>query len=377
MQPLSAAPAPTAIELDQLDIATASALRLRPAGLLTGSVATAALASGDAFALAGSATVFTLVEILARTQDGVVAALVPPRRLRLWICQQNDRQRERINIQLARLSEPRESWAGLKLDRPRIMGIINVTPDSFYTGAGSDPQKAVALGRVMLEAGADILDVGGESTRPGAAVVPEDEEIRRLEPVVRALADLGAIVSVDTRKARVMAAAMSWGARIINDVSALEGARCLETVAQSGACVVLMHMRGEPATMQRAPSYELASLDVADYLGTRIAACIDAGMPLHRIVIDPGIGFGKTVEHNLEILARLTLFHGLGCGVLVGLSRKSTIGRVSGATVEARLPGSIAGALHALSQGAQILRVHDVAETRQAIAMWQAIADGA
>ncbi len=195
---------------------------------------------------------------------------------------------------------------------------------------------------------------------------------------MRALGDLGAVISIDTRKASVMAAAISWGARIINDVSALEGAGSLPAIAQTGACVVLMHMQGQPATMQHSPSYDLASLDVADYLGRRIASCIEAGVQPHRIVVDPGIGFGKTVEHNLEILARLTLFHGLGCGVLVGLSRKSTIGRVSGgAPAEARLPGSIAGALHALSQGAQILRVHDVAETRQAIAMWQAIAAGA
>lgn len=337
----------------------------------------AALASGNALPLAGGETVFTLAEILARTPNGVVAAFAPLRRLRLWVCQQDDGQRDRIEIQLARLSEPRESWAGLKLDRPLVMGIINVTPDSFYTGDNSDPDKAIALGRAMLDAGADILDIGGESTKPGAAAVPEEEEVRRLEPVVRALANLGAVVSVDTRKARVMAAAISWGARIINDVSALEGAGSLDTIAQIGACVVLMHMQGEPATMQQAPRYDLASLNVADYLGRRIATCVDAGIEPHRIVIDPGIGFGKTAEHNLEILARLALFHGLGCGVLVGLSHKSTIGRVTGAPVEARLPGSIAGALHALSQGAQILRVHDVAETRQAIAMWQAIAAGA
>lgn len=378
MQPLPAAPVPTAIELDRLDLAAVSALRVRPIGLLTGSPAMAALAGGNALPLAGGETVFTLTEILAHTPNGIVAAFAPLRRLRLWASQQNDGERDRIEIQLTRLSEPRESWAGLTLDRPRVMGIVNVTPDSFYEGNSADPQKAIALGRAMLKSGADILDIGAKSTRPGAAFVPESEELRRLEPVVRALGDLGAVISIDTRKASVMAAAISWGARIINDVSALEGAGSLPAIAQTGACVVLMHMQGQPATMQHSPSYDLASLDVADYLGRRIASCIEAGVQPHRIVVDPGIGFGKTVEHNLEILARLTLFHGLGCGVLVGLSRKSTIGRVSGgAPAEARLPGSIAGALHALSQGAQILRVHDVAETRQAIAMWQAIAAGA
>jgi dihydropteroate synthase len=377
MPPLPTAPAPTAIALDQLDAEAASCLRLRPVGLLTGSAAMAAMADGVALPLVGSGTVFTLVEVLARTTNGIVAALASLRRLRLWAGAQSTDQRERIEIQLTRLSATRE-WAGLTLDRPLVMGIVNVTPDSFFVGSGADSEKAVALGRSMLEAGADILDVGGESTRPGAAPVPQDEEIRRLEPAVRALANTGAAISVDTRKAAVMEAALTWGARIVNDVSALEGQGSLDTIARSNASVVLMHMRGEPDTMQQGPSYELASLDIADYLAARIAACVAAGLPAHRIVIDPGIGFGKTVEHNLEVLGRLTLFHALGCGVLVGLSRKSTIGRVSGgAPVEARLPGSIAGALQAVRQGVQILRVHDVAETRQAIAVWQAIAQGA
>jgi dihydropteroate synthase len=378
MPPVPVAPAPTAIALDELDAEAASCLRLRPVGLLTGSAAMAAMANGNALPLAGGDTVFTLVEVLARAAGGVVAAFASLRRLRLWASAQNAVECERIEVQLARLSEKRARWAGLTLDRPLVMGIVNVTPDSFFFGSGDDPAKAVALGRAMIEAGADILDIGGESTRPGAAPVAQDEEMRRLEPVVRALANAGAVISVDTRHAAVMEAALTWGARIVNDVSALEGQGSLDVIARSNAGVVLMHMRGEPGTMQRDPSYDLASLDVADYLAARIAACVAAGVPPHRVVIDPGIGFGKTVEHNLEILARLALFHALGCGILVGLSRKSTIGRVSGgAPVEARLPGSIAGALHALRQGVQILRVHDVAETRQAIAVWQAIAHGA
>jgi dihydropteroate synthase len=376
--PLPVAAAPTAVDLDRIDTSAATDVRLRPVGLLTGSVAMAALASGNALPLAGSSTAFQLIEVLARTDSGILAALAPLRRLRLWAAQQSEAQRARIDIQLLRLSEPRQNWAGLKLERPLVMGIVNVTPDSFYFGTGADPEKAVALGRAMLDVGADILDIGGESTRPGAAPVDEAEEMRRLEPVVRALAAAGAVISVDTRHAAVMTAALSWGARIVNDVSALEGPGSLEAVARSGAPVVLMHMRGEPGTMQRDPSYDLASLDIVGYLGQRIAACCEAGVPPHRIVVDPGIGFGKTLEHNLEILARLTLLHGLGCGVLVGVSRKSSIARVSnGAKVEARLPGSLAGALQAVQQGVQILRVHDVAETRQAIAMWQAVADGA
>lgn len=337
-----------------------------------------ALASGTALPLAGCGIAFPLIEVLARTPDRVVAALTSLRRLRFWASAQTESERNRIEIQLSRLSEARESWAGLKLTAPLVMGIVNVTPDSFFVGTGNDSDKAVALGRSMLEAGAHILDIGGESTRPGAAPVPPEEEIRRLEPVVRALANSGATISVDTRKAQVMEASLTWGARIINDVSALQDPQSLNVIARSGAAIVLMHMQGEPGTMQQEPSYDLASLEIADYLAQRIAACEEAGVPLHRIVVDPGIGFGKTVEHNLEILARLSLFHGLGCGVLVGLSRKSTIGRVSGgAPVEARLPGSIAGALQAVRQGVQILRVHDVAETCQAVAMWQAIAEGA
>jgi len=375
--PLPTAPAPTAVELDMIATEAATSLRLRPIGLLTGSVAMAALASGNALSLAGGDTAFPILEILARSAAGIEAAIAPLRRVRLWASQQKETQRERIEAQLLRLSEPRLAWAGLKLDRPLIMGIVNVTPDSFYTGAGTEPDAAIAAARSMLAAGADIIDIGGESTRPGAPPVREEEELRRLEPVIRALANSGAVVSVDARHAPVMAAALGWGARIINDVSALEGAGSLEVAARAGAAVVLMHMRGDPGTMQRDPSYELASLDIADYLARRIALCEEAGIPPHRIVIDPGIGFGKTVEHNLEILARLTLFHGLGCGVLVGLSRKSTIGRVSGgAPPEARMPGSIAGAMQALQQGVQILRVHDVAETRQAVAVWQAIAGG-
>ena len=186
------------------------------------------------------------------------------------------------------------------------MGIVNATPDSFYRGTG-DAEAAIALGHAMREAGADIIDIGAESTRPGAAPVSVEEELHRLEPVVRALATSGAVLSIDTRHAKVMAAALAWGARIINDVSALEGEGSLDIAAKTGAPVVIMHMRGEPGTMQQDPHYVLASLDVADYLGQRVAACEAAGIPRHRIVVDPGIGFGKTLAHNLEILARLAL----------------------------------------------------------------------
>jgi dihydropteroate synthase len=368
---------PTEHALEAID-APAEALWLRPDGLLTGSAARSAVAQGAALPLAGGTTAFTRVEVIARQTDGIVTAQAPVRRVQYWAGRLDPPRRSRIEALLARASEQRCHWAGLALDRPLVMGIVNATPDSFYRGSGADPQAAIALGRAMIEAGADLVDIGAESTRPGAAPVTEEEELQRLEPVVRGLAPARTVLSVDTRHARVMEAALAWGARVINDVSALEGDGSVEVAARSGAPVVLMHMRGEPGTMQRDPRYALASIDVAAYLAERIVRCEGAGIPLHRIVVDPGIGFGKTPEHNLEILARLTLFHTLGCGVLIGISRKSTIGRVGGgAPVEERLPGSLAGALQAVRQGVQILRVHDVAETKQAIAVWQAVATGA
>ena len=363
--------------LETID-APASAIWLRPDALLTGNAARSAVEQNIALPLAGGNSAFTQVEVIARQADSVSATLAPLRRVQSWASQLDGARRARVEAQLTRASEQRSHWAGQPLNRPLIMGIVNATPDSFYRGSGGDAEAAIALGRAMCEAGADIIDIGAESTRPGAAPVSEDEELRRLEPVVRALAASGAVISVDTRHAKVMAAALIWGARIINDVAALEGEGSLDVAAKTGAPVVIMHMRGEPGTMQRDPHYVLASLDVADYLAQRVAACEAAGIPRHRIVVDPGFGFGKTLAHNLEILARLTLLHTLGCGVLIGVSRKSSIGRLSGgAPAEERLPGSIAGALQALRQGAQILRVHDVAETKQAVAVWQAIAEGA
>lgn len=363
--------------LEAIEPVAASAW-LRPDGLLTGAAAQEARAQGLALPLAGGAAAFTMVEVLARRGDDVAVAIASLPRLRGWISRLDIKNKAHIETQLVRASERRPDWAGLRMDRPLVMGIVNATPDSFYFGSGTEPQPALALGRAMLDAGADIIDIGAESTRPGAAPVSEEEELHRLEPVIRGLAGSAAVISVDTRHARVMDAALGWGARAINDVAALEGDGSLETAARRKAPVVLMHMRGEPDTMQHDPRYALASIDVADYLAARIARCEAAGIPRDRIVVDPGFGFGKTPAHNLEIMARLTLLHSLGCGVLVGLSRKSTIGRVAGgAPVEQRLPGSLAGALQAVRQGVQIIRVHDVAETKQAIAIWQAIAEGA
>jgi dihydropteroate synthase len=257
------------------------------------------------------------------------------------------------------------------------MGVLNVTPDSFSDGGRwLHSERATSHGRALVEAGADIIDVGGESTRPEAEPLPDGEEIRRVEPVVRALAKSGAVVSIDTRHAAVMEAALDAGARIVNDVSALRhDAQSLALIARHRAPVVLMHMRGEPRTMQRNPVYHAPLVEVLEFLEARIGACAAAGIARESIAIDPGIGFGKLVPHNLELLAGIGAFHALGCAVVLGVSRKSMIGRLSrGEPPETRLPGSLAAALFAVQQGVQILRVHDVAETCQALAIWRAIA---
>jgi dihydropteroate synthase len=277
-----------------------------------------------------------------------------------------------------RLTAPRTPVCGLALDRPRIMAVLNVTPDSFSDGglhlALSD---AVARGRALADAGADILDIGGESTRPGAEPVPADAEIARVVPVIAALRAEGLAlpISIDTRKAAVAQAAFQAGADLLNDVSALTyDPASLGLAAGSSRAVCLMHAQGDPRTMQDAPAYEDVLLDVYGYLEGRVAAAEAAGIPRGRILIDPGIGFGKTVAHNLALVRGLALLHGLGCAILFGASRKRFIGTIAGAAEPAaRAPGSIAVALEALRQGAQVLRVHDVAETRQAVALWAAL----
>lgn len=266
----------------------------------------------------------------------------------------------------------------LSVPPARLMGIVNVTPDSFSDGGQwFDHERAIAHGLALAEAGAAILDVGGESTRPGAAPVPVGEEIRRIEPVVAALAARGLTVSIDTRNAATMQAALAAGAAIANDVTALRhDSDALGVVAAAGCQVVLMHSRGDPLTMQRDPRYERACLDVFDHLAERIAACEAVGIPRERIILDPGIGFAKTLAHNLDILAHLALYRTLGCEVLLGVSRKMFVARIMGdgpLPASERVPGSIAAALAGAAQGATILRVHDVAATRQALAVQAAI----
>jgi len=267
-------------------------------------------------------------------------------------------------------------FAGLSLDRPYVMGIVNVTPDSFSDGGlYAETESAIAHGRRLMAEGADILDIGGESTRPGAAPLPPETEITRVIPVIRALVGEGALVSIDTRRAAVMRAAIEAGARIVNDVTALTGdADSLAVVRETGVSAVLMHMLGDPQTMQINPTYADVVAEVSSYLAGRIEACRAAGIGPERLAIDPGIGFGKTVDHNLQLLAGVDRFRALGVAVLVGASRKAFIGKLSrGEAATERVSGSIAAALAVVSRGAQIVRVHDVAATCQALAVWAAI----
>jgi dihydropteroate synthase len=260
------------------------------------------------------------------------------------------------------------------------MGIVNATPDSFSDGGSyADAGAAAEAGALMAQQGAAIIDVGGESTRPGAATVWEGDELERVLPVVQRLSTGGNAVSIDTRKAGVMSAAIGAGATMVNDVSALLwDPLSAETVAKAGVPVVLMHHRGDPATMQDAPRYDDVLVEVYEWLEDRIAAAEEAGISRDKILVDPGIGFGKTVAHNLELMNGLALLHGLGCPIVIGASRKRMIGALSGeAPADQRLPGSLALALKAVEQGAQIVRVHDVPETVQALKVWRGLRDQA
>jgi len=256
-----------------------------------------------------------------------------------------------------------------------LMGVVNVTPDSFSDGGlYLDPEAAIAHGLELAEAGAEILDVGGESTRPGADPVGEEEELRRVVPVIRGLVGSQSRTSVDTSKAVVAAAALDAGAEIVNDVTALRadpemGALC----AERGATVVLMHMLGEPRTMQEDPRYDDVVTEVKAFLAERLEAAVAAGIDEERVWLDPGIGFGKTAAHNMELLRRLGELRELGRPLVVGTSRKSFIARVDGSPADQRLGGTIASSVLAAAEGADVLRVHDVAEMRQALAVATAI----
>ncbi len=314
---------------------------------------------GDALSLAGGPLWFTHVERLRR---GAPPEILPA---------------ARAGAALAALTAPRADFAGLSMGRPRIMAILNVTPDSFSDGGRFlAPEAALAQASALAEA-ADLLDIGGESTRPGARPVPEAEEIARTAPLIATLraGGLDLPVSIDTRKAAVAAAALDAGAGVVNDVAALTFDPALAPlVAGRRVPVILMHHLGSPETMQQDPRYDDVLLDVYDWLALRVRAAEAAGIDRACIAIDPGIGFGKTQAHNLALIRGLSLFHGLGLPILLGASRKRFIGTIGGAgDAAARMPGSVAVALAGVAQGVQMLRVHDAAETRQALRLWQAV----
>ncbi len=276
---------------------------------------------------------------------------------------------------LKQLRAERAPICGVEMYHPSIMGILNVTPDSFSDG-GQNAGHEVENAERMMKDGADILDIGGESTRPGADFVPAETEAGRVLPVIEALTSKGlGPLSIDTRKAVVAKAALKAGAGLFNDVTALTfDPESLKVAAESGAAICIMHSVGTPENMQENPRYNNVLLDVYDYLNERVEACVAAGIPRACIMVDPGIGFGKTQAHNLSLMRGLSLFHGLGCAILLGVSRKGMIGKIADEpSPERRFAGSIALALEGLNQGVQMLRVHDIAETKQAIALWSAL----
>ncbi len=263
----------------------------------------------------------------------------------------------------------------LDLDRPWVMGVVNVTPDSFSDGGQHDTLvQAVAHAERLLKEGADILDIGGESTRPGAAIVPVEEEIRRVVPVLHALSSLNVPLSIDTRKPEVMRAAIDAGVDLVNDISALEGDGAIDILRQSQVGICLMHKQGDPQNMQLAPTYENVVTEVIAYLNDRIETVLRAGVASNRIVADPGFGFGKRLEHNITLFQSLSIIRqALNVPLLVGVSRKKMLGEITGHEVRERMLSSVVAAVLAVEKGASIVRVHDVRETVDALKLWKAL----
>ena len=341
---------------------------------------------GQVLRLAGGLLWFSALELI-RTEAGrrVEQRLVPVDRIDGALAALAPAGRAQAEQALARIVAPRTALSlgerTIRLDQPQVMAILNVTPDSFSDGGAhaADPAAAADAGVRMASEGAAIIDVGGESTRPGAKPVWEGDEAARVRPVIERLARAGVAVSIDTRKAAVMEAALAAGAGVVNDVSALGwDMRSAAVTAAAGCPVVLMHHAGDPQTMQDRPHYDDVLIEVHDWLDARITAAVAAGIDRSRILIDPGIGFGKTVAHNLALLNGLSMLHGLGCAVLLGASRKRFIGALSHeAPVDRRLGGSLSVAMAGMAQGVQMLRVHDVPETVQAVRIWRGMRDAA
>ena len=353
---------------------------LRPAGFVEGPQRN----EGESLRLAGTMLWFSQIEYITRDITSTQRQLVSVREWDAFASALTDTARARCALLLQRITAPRaELQMGMhrvSLDQPRVMAIINATPDSFSDGGMNlDPEIAAKAAFFMLRAGAAIIDIGGESTRPGAPLIGDGDELNRVTPLIRRLAQAGAAISIDTRKASVMAGALQAGATMINDISALlYDDHSLEVACKSNAPVALMHAPSQGADPHKDGNYDDVVYDVFDWLEQRVSEVEAAGLSRDKILIDPGIGFGKTLANNLAIINNLAIYHGLGCALLFGASRKRLIGALSDAEdAKDRLGGSILLAMKAVEQGAHIVRVHDAAETVQAIRVWRGLRDAA
>jgi dihydropteroate synthase len=350
---------------------------IKPLGIFRGLT----VSDGRFLKICGTELLCSALKIISRKSNEILSEVVLVENLNDYLEAQSDEVRASLTKLITAMSEKRMDLSlkndlKINFDKPIIQGVLNVTPDSFSDGGTyADVRLAISGARKMIEKGAVILDVGGESTKPGANPVTLSEEMKRVIPVIESLSATETPISIDSRNAAVMHAAIEAGADIINDVSALEhDPQSLNVVVETKAPVILMHVQGSPEHMQDNPNYQNAVLDIYDYLEERIANCISSGVAKEKIIIDPGIGFGKTVEHNISLLSHISIFHGLGVPILVGVSRKSFIGNLTGEKIAAkRVHGSIAAAQFCLDNGIQIVRVHDVEETAQALLIRQEI----
>lgn len=355
-------------------------LYLRPTGFLE----SPQQHDGASARLAGTMLWFTQIEVIDKTGSGTKRELVTVSGWGAFVSALPADVQARCTLLFGRMTSPRAALQmgnrTIRLDQPQVMGIINMTPDSFSDGGkNADVEAAASAAIVMSGAGAAMIDIGGESTRPGAPLVWEGDEIKRVAPLIQRLALAGTAVSIDTRKAAVMEAAVSAGAGMINDISALlYDDRAVEVAKAAGAPVVLMHAPSQSSDPHKGGDYGDVVTDVFDWLEARVDAVEAAGISRDKILVDPGIGFGKSLSDNLAIINNLGVYHGLGCAILFGASRKRMVGALSNeASVEARLGGSVFLAMKAVEQGAHIVRVHDVAETVQAVHVWRGLRDAA
>ena len=350
---------------------------IEPLGLTRGLTA-----SGKYFRkLHNSKTYYSSLKIIFKTEKLIEKEIIPVHKLEGFLSEQSSDDKRQIltlleNIERKRMPLKLKGGFKINFEQPIIQGVLNLTPDSFSDGGAYDDfSAAIDQAEKMIENGALIIDVGGESTKPGAKAVSNDEEVNRVIPVIEEIVDKNIPISIDSRNSQVMQLALNAGAHIINDVRALEhDALSIKVAQEADVPIILMHAQGKPETMQVNPEYECVHLDIYDYLEERINFCIKNDIAKEKIIIDPGIGFGKTVDHNLQVLNHIGLFHGLGVPILIGVSRKSFIGKICGEETAAnRVYGSISAAQYCLDRGVQIIRVHDVKETKQAISIWNNI----